>query len=168
MFPAMSEQFKPPDPSEFDNLLTAYQWALDELGPPHRHLLLYLLDTFAIFVSKSDLNGTMIDHIAEMYHKVFFRYPEDDLELFMRQRFAIGFMIDNYDVLMVHEVERSKAKEEQITSEPKMEERERLTAWSPASLASLDTVRRPNMLAKKRRPQSYTSSSDDDSIRSLS
>jgi serine/threonine protein kinase len=96
MFPPMSAPFRHPYPFEVGTLVTTFQSGIKELPLLHRHLTLYLLDLFALFETYSALNGATTDHIVEKYYTIFFDPAEDDLEISMRQRFALGFLIEHH------------------------------------------------------------------------
>jgi hypothetical protein len=97
MFPPRRKPFRHPSSSEHQPLVARYQLALKRIPVFNRKLVLYLLDFFAMFAAKSELNGATTDVIVELYFPVFFLEDKADLELSMRQRFALGFMIDNQD-----------------------------------------------------------------------
>jgi hypothetical protein len=101
MFPPLTEPFRHPSSSEHQPLVARYQLMLKRLPSLKRQLMLYLLDFFAVFAAKSELNGATTDVIVEYYFSVFFLQDEANLELSMRQRFALGFMIDNQDKFLL-------------------------------------------------------------------
>jgi hypothetical protein len=97
MFLPIKEPFRNPSSPERQHLVARYQLALTQLQSPNRELVLYLLDLFSVFAGKSELNGAYTDVIVGHYLTVFFLEDKANLELSMRQRFALGFMIDYQD-----------------------------------------------------------------------
>jgi hypothetical protein len=97
MFPPPRKPFRHPSSSEHQPLVARYQLALKRIPSLNRQLVFYLLDFFAVFAAESELNGATTDVIVEHYFPVFFLENKGNLELSMRQRFALGFLIDNQD-----------------------------------------------------------------------
>ncbi|KAF2018600.1 hypothetical protein BU24DRAFT_418122 [Aaosphaeria arxii CBS 175.79] len=100
MFPSLSEPFRHPTPNETENLVLDCQATMKELPILNRHLLLWLLDILAVFLAKADLNNETMDRVVEHYHNAVFG-PCEVLDISMRQKLMLGFLIENQDFLLI-------------------------------------------------------------------
>jgi len=87
--------------SGLEESVRKYQSAIRELPSLNRQLALYLLDLFAHFLSKSDLNGLTTEQVVEKYCSVFFPVASDS-RVAAHQKMVLDYLIQNQDDFLMN------------------------------------------------------------------
>ncbi|KAF2809763.1 Rho GTPase activation protein [Mytilinidion resinicola] len=87
-------------------LVKEYQSLIKLLPPLNRQLLLYLLDCFAVFASKSELNKATSDVLASIFHTSILRRSNDfdhdvNPEFLIFSKETLVFLIENQDHFLI-------------------------------------------------------------------
>jgi GTPase-activating protein SAC7 len=86
-----------------DNAVLVYQRLIKGLPPLNRQLLLYLLDFFAVFAAKSDVNLMTTARIATIFQPGILRRPRNPApwETIRLSQDVLIFLIDNQDHFLI-------------------------------------------------------------------
>ena len=87
------------DPFDEFATIRTYQALISELPPLNRQLLLYLLDLFAVFASKSDVNKMITSKLAKVFQPGILSHPQHSSFVAERQlsEDVITFLVENQD-----------------------------------------------------------------------
>lgn len=135
------------DSEQTDNTIVVLQGLVGDFLPPlNRQLLLYLLDLFAVFAAKADVNLMTVERIVSCCQpSLLAKTPaEMGIEDYEKANNVIGFMINNQDHFLIGlapgtEVENKHSNEESIEEEREIRVHERvdLTAQDPVQIHDL-------------------------------
>lgn len=86
-----------------DTVANRYVQLLTELPPLHRQLLLYILDTLAVFASKSEINEMTTVKLAAIFQPAILDHPDhrNVLESKLKSQCVLEFLIENQDNFLI-------------------------------------------------------------------